>query len=167
MGSMSSPTLLQRLIAHNAWADDRAIAALRIAQQNGFLLPKVLELQCHIVGAEETWLARIEERAPGTSVWPSLTLDECEALAGRVHQSLLHLVDALDAGQQRRLVHYRNSAGAEFDSTIEDMLLQVATHGSYHRGQIALLLREAGAEPSPTDYIAFVRGAPAATRQGA
>ena len=41
---------------------------------------------------------------------------------------------------------------------------QLLLHGAYHRGQIALLLREGGAEPAPTDYIAFVRGAPAATR---
>jgi uncharacterized damage-inducible protein DinB len=37
-------------------------------------------------------------------------------------------------------------------------------HGAYHRGQIALLIRQAGAVPAPTDYVAFVRGAPTATR---
>jgi uncharacterized damage-inducible protein DinB len=42
--------------------------------------------------------------------------------------------------------------------------VHVAMHGSYHRGQITMLVRDAGAEPQPTDYIAFVRGAPAATR---
>jgi uncharacterized damage-inducible protein DinB len=40
----------------------------------------------------------------------------------------------------------------------------VALHGSYHRGQIALLVRAGGSTPAPTDYIAFIRGAPAATR---
>ncbi|MGG1633398.1 DinB family protein [Paenibacillus sp. NRS-1760] len=30
-------------------------------------------------------------------------------------------------------------------------------HGSYHRGQIALLLRQAGAEPILTDYIIYER----------
>jgi uncharacterized damage-inducible protein DinB len=61
-------------------------------------------------------------------------------------------------------VHYRNSAGDEFDNAIEDILVHVAMHGSYHRGQITMLVRDAGAEPQPTDYIAFVRGAAAATR---
>jgi uncharacterized damage-inducible protein DinB len=45
------------------------------------------------------------------------------------------------------------------------MLTHVAMHGSYHRGQIAAALRAGGDIPSPTDYIAFVRGAPAATRR--
>ena len=36
-------------------------------------------------------------------------------------------------------------------------------HGSYHRGQVTMLVRDAGAEPQPTDYNRFVRGVPAAT----
>jgi uncharacterized damage-inducible protein DinB len=48
---------------------------------------------------------------------------------------------------------------------VDDILLHVALHGSYHRGQVALLVREAANKPAPTDYIGFVRGVPAATRQ--
>jgi uncharacterized damage-inducible protein DinB len=55
-----------------------------------------------------------------------------------------------------------NSAGQAFTSTVEDILLHVCLHGQYHRGQVALLLREAGAAPATTDYIAFARGAPTA-----
>ncbi|MFQ5740386.1 MAG: DinB family protein [Acidobacteriota bacterium] len=33
----------------------------------------------------------------------------------------------------------------------------------YHRGKVNLLLRQAGHAPAATDFIAFVRGAPAAT----
>ncbi|HEU5359182.1 MAG TPA: DinB family protein, partial [Gemmatimonadales bacterium] len=61
-------------------------------------------------------------------------------------------------------VTYRNSAGLEFTSTVEDILLHVALHGAYHRGQVARALREGGAVPNATDYIAFIRGAPAARR---
>lgn len=35
-------------------------------------------------------------------------------------------------------------------------------HGQYHRGKVNLLLRQADRTPAPTDYIAFVRGVPAA-----
>ena len=73
----------------------------------------------------------------------------------------------MDDGALERTVHYRNSAGAEFDSKISDILLHVALHGSYHRGKIAAALRGAGADPAPTDYIGFVRGVPAARTPGA
>jgi uncharacterized damage-inducible protein DinB len=66
-----------------------------------------------------------------------------------------------------RRVTYRNSAGREFASPVEDILLHVALHGAYHRGQIAAALRGAGAVPEPTDFIAFARGSAAATRADA
>ena len=62
-------------------------------------------------------------------------------------------------------MHYRNSAGTAFDSRIDDILMHVAVHGAYHRGQVALSLRQEGVRPNPTDYIAFIRGAPTATRE--
>jgi len=61
-----------------------------------------------------------------------------------------------------RAIDYRNSAGQAFRSTVEDILLHVALHGTYHRGQIALVIRGGGGEPASTDYIAFIRGAPTA-----
>jgi len=52
-----------------------------------------------------------------------------------------------------RRVPYRNSRGAAFDSRVEDILLHVAMHGSYHRSQVALVVRTAGfagtSEPTP------------------
>ncbi len=99
-------------------------------------------------------------------MWPDLSLDECESLARATHAAFGAFVDRLDDAALERTVHYRNSAGAEFDSKISDILLHVVLHGSYHRGKVAAALRGANAEPAPTDYIGFVRGAPAATRGG-
>src|SRR5262245_21767317 len=40
--------------------------------------------------------------------------------------------------------------------TIGETILQVAAHSTYHRGQINTRLREVGAEPPLTDYIAWI-----------
>ena len=55
-----------------------------------------------------------------------------------------------------------NSAGDEFDSKLSDILLHVALHGAYHRGQVNLLIRTAGGEPSPTEGSAEPTVAPTA-----
>jgi len=68
----------------------------------------------------------------------------------------------LTAADLAREIQYRNSAGQEFRSTLEDILLHVALHGSYHRGQVSLIVRGGGGEPVATDYNAFIRGVPAA-----
>lgn len=148
---------------HLFWADARALATLRGAPGDE---PRARELLAHIIGAEAVWLARIEGREPELPVWPALTLDEIEAAARRVragYEALLARI-ARDPAEPGRMVHYRNSAGREFDSSVSDILRHVALHGAYHRGQVALLARMSDLSAQPTDYIAWSRGAPAATR---
>ncbi len=152
---------LDKLFAHLAWADEHALQSLR---DGGDDVVQAHELLAHILGAELVWLSRIEGRRPEIAVWPDLTLDECAALARRVCTSYERLLDGLDEAALARNVHYTNSAGLEFDSTVGDILMHVALHGAYPRGQIALLVRAGGSTPAPTDYIQFTRGAPAATR---
>lgn len=152
---------LSKLVAHLEWADARALGALRGATPQ---IAKALEIYAHVLGAEQTWLARIAGRESTVAVWPTLDLEQCEALARANAAELRGITATASDASLQRVVGYRNSAGQAFESTVEDMLLQLLLHGAYHRGQIALLLREGGAEPAPTDYIAFVRGAPAATR---
>ena len=159
---MSGRTLhLERLVAHLAWADERVLASLRAARAP---LPPAISLYAHVLGAEHVWLTRIAGAPTAVAVWPDLSVEECATLAAENAAELRSLVESLDPEDLDRQVTYRNTSGAEFSTGLEDMLLHVAMHGSYHRGQIAALLRSAGHEPSPTDYIQWVRGAAAATR---
>ena len=36
------------------------------------------------------------------------------------------------------------------------LMQHLANHSTYHRGQVALMLRQLGAEPMPTDFHAFL-----------
>ena len=151
---------LRALLDHMAWADEGILESLR---QPG-VPNRAIELFAHVLGAENVWLTRLQQRPQAVAVWPTLTLEECAQLSAENRQRFAAYLARLTSEDLRRTVHYRNSAGVEFDTPIEDILLHVAMHGSYHRGQVSLLVRDAGAEPRPTDFIAFVRGAPAATR---
>lgn len=155
---------LAKLVAHLGWADERALASLQ-----GTISPPAaaLELFAHVLGAEHVWLSRLRGEQPTVPVWPALDLAECARLAAANRAGLEAFVRSLGPDDLRRAVHYVNSAGQAFDSTVEDILLQVCLHGAYHRGQVAMLLRGAGTAPNPTDYIGFVRGVPAATRPDA
>lgn len=150
---------LEKLVAHLEWADAAALAALREAPGSN---DRALRLYAHVIGAEAVWLARIAGRPQDVAVWPTLTLDEAAALAARTAKELREVVSRGTPDDLARAVEYRNSAGSEFRTALEDILLHVALHGSYHRGQVALLIRDGGGEPAPTDYIGFVRGVPAA-----
>lgn len=151
---------IRRLFAHLAWADAHVLESIREAGNP----PRARELLAHILGAELVWLSRIEGEKADIAVWPELSLYQCGIHAGRVREEYEQFLGSIGEDDLTTSVHYINSAGNAFDSEVGDILLQVALHGAYHRGQIAMMVRDGGAVPSPTDYIGFVRGAPAATR---
>lgn len=154
---------LENLLAHLQWADEQALTALRSAGERH---AGALELLAHVIGAEETWLARLEGRVPALAVWPNLDLGELTSAMMRTHAALAAWLATADDEALDAEIDYVNSAGTAFRTRAADIVLHVMLHGAYHRGQIALLLRQSGTRPLPTDYIAFVRGAPAATRGG-
>jgi uncharacterized damage-inducible protein DinB len=151
-----------KVFNHLQWADARVLESLRAAHS---VSKRGQDLYAHILGSEHVWLSRINSTAAKLPVWPTLTLDEAEQLAAENAAAYQRLASELNSKNTGRAITYRNSAGEEYTSTLEDILTHVALHGAYHRGQIAASVRAAGDTPIPTDYIAFARGAPAATRK--
>lgn len=146
------PDLLEQLYNHDWWANDQIMAELRREAPD----PETKRLFTHVIATEHLWLSRIDMVKPRVAVWPTLSLDEIAALDAENRQRLRELLRRPDdTGEQ--IVHYRNSAGNEFDNTVRDILIHIALHGHYHRGQIARAMRTAGREPVYTDYIGFVR----------
>ena len=153
---------LKRLFGHLSWADALAMSALRNAKAPP---AKALEIMSHVLGAEEVWLSRLRQRPAAVAVWPTLSIAECAELAEANRKGFEAYVAELGGEDVDRAVPYVNSAGQAFESKTWDILVHVAMHGSYHRGQVMLLLRSSGHEPAATDYIAYVRGAAAARRR--
>ncbi len=155
---------LEQMVAHMGWADRNVIEALRRADP---LDPTLVELFGHVLGAEHIWHARLVGIPATVAVWPKISLDQCVEVASDNLRQWSALVTRLGPDEENRAVTYTNSTGDTFTSTVGEILVHVAMHGSYHRGQIAWALRADGQVPSPTDYIAFTRGAPTATQRSA
>ena len=150
---------LRGLTEHCLAAD----AILADSMRTASVPPDVVREYAHILGSEEVWMARLEGRTARAAVWPDAVLDDVLRLRGAVADAYRAYLARLTANDLDRLISYRNSAGLTFSNSIGDILLHVMLHGQYHRGKVNLLLRQSGLAPVPTDYIAFVRGVPAAT----
>jgi len=155
---MDAIELIRRALAHSAWADTLLFDALTRAPS----LPTAWREYTHALGAAEVWLARLEQRPSAVAVWPVLTVAEADALRRDLAAGYERFLNTADDDALDRSVQYTNSAGQTFRTPVGDILQHVALHGQYHRGKINLLLRQAGTEPVPTDFIAYVRGVPAA-----
>ena len=152
---------IRELFDHVVWADRRILGAMR---SDGEPPDEVIREMAHVAGSEEVWLARLQGRSPLTEVWPSVSASELEQLLDRTHAGYATYLGRLTESGLSRAVSYTNSAGNHFTTSVHDILLHVALHAQYHRGKVNLLLRQSGRPPVPTDYVAYVRGAPAATR---
>ena len=82
--------------------------------------------------------------------------DDARAIAERHADLFERLVNEGDA-TLRRSVSYRNSAGRDFRNTVEEIVTHVTMHGSYHRGQIARIVR-ASPSMSPATRPAIRHG---------
>ena len=141
----------RRLFAYDYWANVEALKSIRLAT----LEPssRTCAVVAHIVGAAQVWLDRLQGRPQSSEVWPNLTLAECEKRFGEVRDGYSAYLDGLKAADLTRKISYKNTKGEPWDSEIGDVLMHVAMHGTYHRGQIASQVRAAGAIPAYTDFI--------------
>jgi uncharacterized damage-inducible protein DinB len=139
---------------YNRWANDIVLMTL---EKYGPQAPATSHrLMSHIVNSQSVWLSRIIGQQAPTAIWEEHDLEKIKQLN---QESLLGLKGVLDEQGDNldAIVAYKNSSGIAFENSILDILLQVFTHGGYHRAQIAMQLRQAGLEPVNTDYISWVR----------
>lgn len=149
--------MLLKLFDHLAWADGEAVRVLEALPEGTAEREHAVKAYAHLAAAAHVWLVRLEHRSPVHAVWPDLSLAESRALADDSLAGLRRHAGR-EEGDLATAVEYRNSAGRVFRNTAADVLMHVVLHGSYHRGQLALLTRQGGGSPAATDYIAFVRG---------
>ena len=156
--------MLTALIDHLAWADALTLDALRSMPSTSPERERSLKIYAHLAGSAHVWLARLEGRTPEHPVWPALDLEQAAALSRETSAALRALAERSGEADLARVVIYRTSAGQSFENTVGDILTHVALHGSYHRGQLALLARQGGGDPAATDFIVFARDADAPGR---
>lgn len=146
---------LQRLFRYVAWADRRTLETLRVAPEAA--QAEALPLFAHVLAAEHVWLSRLLQLEPRYAVWPVLALAECESLSAENAAGYQMFVEQCSDEQWNESKQYRNAAGQEFATLVIDILTQVATHGPYHRGQIAKIIARHGGTVLMTDFIIFAR----------
>jgi uncharacterized damage-inducible protein DinB len=156
---MDAIDAMRRMWDHAAWADALLLSALEAMRPPP---PLAWREYAHVLGAESVWLDRLLRRKARYPVWPELSVGEASALAASLRKEYADYVATLQSDTLDTRVAYVNSAGQSFETAVSDILLQVFLHGQYHRGKINLMLRQAGMPPTPTDYLAFARGVPAA-----
>lgn len=148
-------THFQQLFEYDAWANAKVLGMLReIVTDHA----RARGLLAHTLAAQLVWMTRLHEHdSSGIAIWPDHTLDQCEAWLDHNRQAYAEFLRAAAEETLGQQITYVNTRGEKFSTPIDEVLLHVANHGSYHRGQIALAMREAGHTPVNTDFITWTR----------
>jgi uncharacterized damage-inducible protein DinB len=143
------------LIEYNDWANGRVLSTLSI---NGIYNDQILSLASHIVISQVLWLNRIKnEEYEFENFWQNLNLENLVDLNYRSTSNWKYFLDLQKEEDLQKIYTYINSKGKKYENTFAQILTHVINHSTYHRAQIALLLRAEEIEPPLTDYIAFFR----------
>jgi uncharacterized damage-inducible protein DinB len=142
-----------KLYQYNYWSNKRVLN--KIKEQN-VSDEKILTIMGHIVAAQFLWLHRIKGLPPAqVKLWGEYTLDQLFDMAENIGKQWLEFVESTE--DFNRELSYNNYTGDPYINNVETIMIHLVNHSSYHRAQIAMLLRQKGFEPINTDFITYDR----------
>jgi uncharacterized damage-inducible protein DinB len=160
-----NPELTRQLFDYNAWANNRALEAAAQLPDEQFTKPlgssfsSVRDTLVHICGAEWIWLERFLGNSP-SSIPNNSSIQTVAAL--REHwnpqaEKLLAFAHGVTQADLDRVFEYKTLNFGIYKNPLWQSLQHLANHGTYHRGQVATMIRQLGAKPILTDLMHFYR----------
>jgi uncharacterized damage-inducible protein DinB len=142
-----------KLYNYNYWSNKRVLGTI---QKQDVSDAKILQLMGHVLAAQYLWLHRIKGLpAPDVKLWGEYSLDTLLKMAEDVGKQWLDFVESTDNFD--RELTYRNYTNDPYTNNVENIMIHLVNHSSYHRAQVALLMRQQGFEPINTDFITYDR----------
>lgn len=159
----------QRLYDYQAWANDRLFARLEQLPEEVFraevtsVFPSAAQTLEHVYLFEKLYLHVLSE-VPNEEIFPKMpgwseeakgtTVGEMRRLFAALAEEYRELIRRTpDPDKAMTIAHPRYGS---MDTRFSDILQHVVNHGTYHRGNVAAILRQQGHEGVPTDYIFYL-----------
>ena len=143
------------LIQYNNWANQRYFDVI---DEHKIKDDEILRLYSHILSAQIVWLLRIQGLPTSPfPLWERYNVVELKSMLEESGRNWVNHIDSHPLVTFEEMISYKNSKGEKFESTIREIISHILTHGSYHRGQLALLMRKLGIDPPITDFIIYRR----------
>jgi len=155
---------VRQLYAFSDWATDRLLhTAAELSPEQwerelGSSFPSLRATFVHLIGSEHVWLRRWLGQSPaGRPTWTeNATPASLRAVLDGLRAERARFLDGLAEEDLSRGIEFTMLSGQPGSGRLGDLLLHVVNHATYHRGQIAAMLRQVGAAPPSTDYYVYL-----------
>lgn len=143
-----------QLFGYDKWATTRL---LEVFDQKPAVNPRINELLSHIQSAQRIWLDRCQGRKETVQRFQERTQQSIWSDMASCHKDWVAFIQSLQPADFTRFISYTNFQGDHLTSMLQDIITQVTNHGTHHRGNIIVLMKEEGFAPPNLDYISYVR----------
>ena len=158
---------IRALYDFNAWANRRVLDACsaltdeQFTRDLGSSFPSVRDTLVHIMSGEWVWLAfwrgHPSPRAEMETEFATSRFANLASVRARwesVVKDLLTFARGLTAADLGKTLEVKRH---QFSYPLRALLQHLVNHSTYHRGQVATMLRQLGAAPRATDYHLYLR----------
>jgi uncharacterized damage-inducible protein DinB len=155
---------IRKLFTFYHWAEDQVldafapVTATRLDAPWGGSFATGRGLLEHVIGSDRVWIARwhgtsLMSRPPVPTTYAGVDFRREWEEIKRDHVAYL---DTLTPARLDEPFSYVKFSGEHCTFPLADVLIHVLNHGTYHRGQLAHLLRDFGLPAPSTDYTVFL-----------
>lgn len=145
----------ERLYTYNIWANDQLLTLL---ENHKVTDQEIMVATSHYLAAMEIWISRIQGRpARVNGVWEVYDVARCREISQESGQDWLAQIKTLTPEAYHRRIAYKNTRGDYYETPVIDIMGHAVNHATYHRAQIARMLRQLGITPVNTDFITYAR----------
>jgi len=154
------------LYSYNDWANKKLLNAVgqleneELVRDLSSSYRSIRDTMVHIIGAEELWLSRWMGEQGRTLLnsgdfptYTSLT-DRWNDFGKQIDPFLVSLTES----ELMEEISYKNLKGIPYSLELWKQMLHVTNHSSYHRGQVATMLRQLKKQPPLQDLISYYVG---------
>ncbi len=149
-------------LEYDIWATGRtldSIDSIPEARRSSPQAMRAIQIMAHVQIARHVWHSRITGAAYDMPKdwFPSWKREQIRTESNRLDGAWSGVVASLAPDGGEREVRYSSSEGRRFVSTLHEILTHVFNHSTYHRGQVARMVVEAGGTRADTDAILMTR----------
>lgn len=162
---------IQLLFEYDRWANNRVLQAASVLRAEQFThdlggsFCSIRDTLVHIIGGEWGWLTYWKEVAPGPAFLQDLwdrhdvlfhparfpTINEVRSKWMEVEGEQIDFLNGLTNESLEKMLPIRTT-----EISLGNLMQHLANHSTYHRGQVALMMRQLSAPPVATDFHLFL-----------
>lgn len=151
------------LFEYNNWATNRLLNSIAAVTHDVFVKQiagefSSLQQQCaHLVVVVDRYRSRLmNEPVPDPDLFSFQSVAEVLEYQKGLEDRIAKLIPTLTSERLKDEIRNETKRGL-FIATVEQVLIQMINHSTYHRGQIAAFCKVLGLDYEDTDYVIWVK----------